>query len=468
MTVSPLPSPLSERRLVTCREYGQINDVAPHEVLGPEGRLSLAPGVLGHYVKADFKNNQMRLSALGVTGLVPLTDRIALQVTPRFPLRNLTQMVTACGYIPTALNALREYRQTDDWNHWLLDVMADGLLAGLDTIRANGLLRTYVRRTEVSSYPHGRIDMTATMLRLAARGIRHQAQYSWFERTVDNAPNRCLKSAVLTLHTTYVDGERRHGTQTRISRLGDAMRVLADVTTETRPHSLDDAEVRGSRPLPATRAYYRPVLDLAVAILSGRGISLDPSKVGVSLPSLLVKTEDLFEEYVRLSLQRILSSDTRITVLDGNKDPGRLPLYEEVPEIRRDSLPAYISTFGMGPLAHAQPDLVFRATDGSHPLVAEVKYTAVSGDAERSEMEQAMVYAVRYGSPIAMTVHPKRANTTKGLHLSGRIGSLLVMHYRVDLGATDLQAEMLEMAQVITALCVAPAADSQQPNRLPA
>jgi 5-methylcytosine-specific restriction enzyme subunit McrC len=165
---------IQRRKVVTATEYGLIN-VDPAEVIGQDGKLALTPGVLGKYIRAEFIKGELQLSTKGITGLIPLTDRIAVQVRPRFPLRNLTYMVSMCGYTPTVLSALREYTSTDQFDDWMLDVMADALLAAFETITLNGLLRTYHRRTEVSSYPHGRIDTTATMLQITSRGVNHLA-----------------------------------------------------------------------------------------------------------------------------------------------------------------------------------------------------------------------------------------------------------------------------------------------------
>ncbi|MFI6686281.1 McrC family protein [Streptomyces sp. NPDC050485] len=455
MTDAPLQRLTApDRRIIPCREYGPIQ-VNSRDVLGPDGRLAIAPGVLGRYVRADFKDSELRLAAKGVTGLIPLTDRITIQVQPRFPLQNLTHMVSVCGYSPTALSALREYKATDRWSEWLLDVMADGLLAAMNTISLNGLFRTYHSRTETSSHPHGRINTTATILRYAAQGINHRAQYSWFERTIDNPLNRCLKSAIAFLCAHYVHAPRNRAIRERIARLSEAMRVLHDVTLESRPLSLNDPQVRGARPLPESRSYYRPALELALAILTGQGISLDAHGGDVSLPSLLVKTEDLFEQFVRLSLQRALSGHSKLAVLDGNQAPGRLSLYETVPETTRAKLPEYEVPTLRGSAPKAEPDVVFRMEDETHPLVADVKYTNVRDYADRSEVEQIVLYGLRYRSPVVMTIHPKRADSKKGLHVVGRIGSVMVAQYRIDLGTDDLEAEMAEMAGRISELIAA-------------
>ncbi|MFB9194655.1 McrC family protein [Actinomadura verrucosospora] len=439
------------RVVIPCKEYGPI-DVSSADVLGPDGRLLLTPQVLNKYVEADFVDGGLRLSAKGYSGLIPLTERIAIQVRPRFPLRNLTHMVAVCGYVPTMLSALRDYEATNQWNDWLLDVMADGLLAALDTISLNGLLRTYRRRTEAGSYPHGRINMTGSVLRYASQGINHKAEYSWFERTADNPPNRCLKSAVALLHSRYVNAPREKGIRERIARLAEAMRLLNDVSFESHAFSLDDPQVRGTVPLPETRAYYRPALELAVAILTKRGISLDVDKGRVSMPTLLVKTENLFEEFVRISLQENFSAYPTLSVLDGNREPGKAKLYEALTDTERTTLPVHEKPAVSGKEPDANPDIVFRMNDGAHPLIADVKYSNVKGYADRSEVEQVVLYGHRYRSPVTMTIHPRRSESKKGLYIAGRIGSTIVAQYRVDLGASNLEAEMNEMAKQISGL----------------
>jgi len=439
----------STREVVSCVEYGTI-PVDSSQLLSPGGKLRLLPGVLDHYVRADFKDGALRLVALGFCGLIPLTDDIAVQVNPRFPVKNLTRMVRACGYAPTALSALRGYARGEEWDDWLLDVLADALLGAVETIAQRGLLRVYQQRREVSSFPHGRIDTNATMLRLAARGVRHQAEYSWFERTVDTASNRVIKGALAVLHARCLRGARRKQSRLRIARLASALYLFRDVPTERYPDSLDDATVRGERPLPETRDYYRPALDVSVMVLSGKGIDLDAYQGSLMLPSLLVKTEDLFESYVRLRLQTTFTPGSDVELLDGN-GTGRLPLYEPLSRVDQALVAALAQIVGTSG-AHAEPDLVFRSRDGTYPLVADVKYTELSPHTKRSEVEQVMLYGQRYRSPIVMTVHPKADGLTGGLHLAGKIGSSLVTQYRVDLAAEDLDAEIEQIATAIRAL----------------
>lgn len=438
--VPPIP------QVLEAREYGVI-PVAPGQLLTGDGRLTLRPGVLNHYVRVAFKADRVQLYALGFVGLIQITDEVIVQVRPRFPVRNLTLMVEACGYLPCAIETLRQYQANVPRKEWIDDVLADSFLDAFDRISLYGLLKTYRRQSEDGSFPHGRINVKGSMSRYAARGINHRVEYSWFERTADNPPNRCLKSAALLLHSRYVHAERRSGVRTRLGRIGNVLRALRDVEADP---SLDDPQVRGYAALPESRSYYRPALDLAVAILNDSGINLDNDAGSVTLPSLLIKTEALFEDFVRTELTQLLGDEPGLSVLDGNKEPGRLPLYEELDRAELLALPPHQTPRADNP--RANPDLVFKLDDGSYPLIADLKYTEVSEYAERSSVEQVIVYAVRYRSPIALTIHPRTAGATKGLHVAGRIGSIVTAHYRVDLGAADLRAEMREMAKTLSLL----------------
>jgi 5-methylcytosine-specific restriction enzyme subunit McrC len=174
----------------------------------------------------------------------------------------------------------------------------------------------------------------------------------------------------------------------------------------------------------------------------------------MSVGSLLVKTEDLFESFVRLSLQRVLADHPELVVLDGNIEPGRRSLYGPLAPDEAESLPDH-RPVPAGNVHTTTPDILFTRSGGSVPLVADVKYTNVTRYAERDELEQVMLYGVRYASPVALTIHPRRKNADAGLVIAGRIGPMLIAQYRVDLAADDLDSEMATMAYTLAELIAA-------------
>ena len=87
----------------------------------------------------------------------------------------------------------------------------------------------------------------------------------------------------------------------------------------------------GLSPLPDSRAYYRPVLDLSILIVRGVGIALDIGGADVQMGSLLVDTNKLFEKFVRVSLAKhARANQWPVDVLDGNTE-GKVDLYD-IPE----------------------------------------------------------------------------------------------------------------------------------------
>jgi 5-methylcytosine-specific restriction enzyme subunit McrC len=272
---------------------------------------------------------------------------------------------------------------------------------------------------------------------------------------------------VIHEHLTKARSQPRKGDRAKLSRLSGQLHAFAEVADDPHYRFLDDPQVLGLVPLPDSRAYYRPVLDLSMLILQGVGIALELGGSDVQLSSLLVDTNKLFENFVRVSLSKHAARHGwPVEVLDGNGD-GKIDLYD-VP----DPAPA---PFGipMAALAErdpgkAQPDVVLKALGGAFVLIAEVKNTIHGAKAdtetlpERGEVEQAVTYAVRYNLPFTLLIHPW-INGAKGLLYVGRVRSVDVYDYRLDLSSEEhTDASLTDMARVVAGL--AGIAQAQMPN----
>ncbi|PPH08590.1 hypothetical protein C5C36_16200 [Rathayibacter sp. AY1G1] len=440
-------------RLRECSEYGFVS-VDRDEILSSEGKLDIYDSVAKlNAFTVDFKGSDLRLQAGGIVGIVPINDQIVLRITPRTPMSNLTRMVQRSGFEVSALDALRTYATAATVSDWVLDIYADALIRHCEEIRNRGLYRTYVRKTDAGSRPRGHLEIPNTVRHFAARGITTKAEFSWFERTTDNAYNRCLKAALTTLHRRYV-GPRRGltGSQRRVRLLASLLRTFTDVEADPQQRYFADPVVTGLAEPPASRTYYREPLRLAVAILTDRGISLDEGAGDVKLPSMLLNMGDLFEAYVRTTLHRIATDRSwPVRVLDGNKD-GKRPLYRSsnIPLVLDgEDFPAVVETEKS---PNATPDIVFRRDDGTVPLIAELKNTLMKGLPERTEVNQAVTYATLYGTTSVLLVHPKTDQHAGGLHLIGDVGAVSVFDYRYDLAAVDLDAEDQRFARQVGAL----------------
>lgn len=437
--------------IISCEEYGHVW-VDPASLIGASRELILDSDVDGRNAfSVDFFKGKMRVRASSLVGVIPLNDHVVLKVRPRVPIANLTKMVHETGHRPEVLRAFREYRGGGSATRWIMDMYAEAFLDHVDEVLNLGIYRTYQRQASDGSFPHGRINFNRTIGRHAARGIQHRVAFEWFERIVDNAPNQCLKLALICVHRHLTTGPLAKGHRSMLQRVTGQVAAFDDVSMVDATQLLQDPDINALRPLPDTRAYYRGAIDVALMIIKRLGVSLEKEGRDVRLPSMLIEMNTLFESYIRTTLQREASSlGWPVEVLDGNKDGSR-PLYR-----KRDPLPAPLGTSlgamfeGQG--AIATPDIVFRLPGGDVPLVAEVKNIAKGGVLpERSEVNQAVTYAVRYGLKSVLLIRPLKSGTA-GLIYCGTIGDVDVFDYKVNLGAPDLDSAAADLAAAVGSL----------------
>lgn len=418
------------------REY-ELVDV-PFEQLMRDGQLDLLPAIAtSDYFSIVYTKASLRLQARGFIGLIPLNERVEIDVAPRVPIHNLAHVLHVGGFAPRVLeDATRVYDREDESMPSLRDVFAESLLDALDPIGTLGSLRDYRQRTERTSSPRGRVLLAARETQMAAIGASAHVRATWFERTADNAPNRCLK---LVLRLLAVEYARRGRDRRRIlRRINIAYRLFHGAALDTRMTFISDPVVAGLRPLPALRAYYRPALDLALMILSRSSVALDRPGSSVTLPSMVLNLDDVFEGYARAALGAQMAQLTsRFVVEDGNGG-GRKALFD-APASRQ-----------------ANPDIVVRDRDtGETPVVMDVKYKPAKKPPDRDDLNQVIAYAASYRAPRVVVVQPKAHGKDRvGLHRLGAMGRLEAFQYVIDLESSDLPGEAGAFARAVHELAV--------------
>lgn len=443
----------SQIEVIPCEEYGEVA-VDPALLLGPDGKLNVNEEIRKKDAyRVSFAKGQMRFTASSYVGVIPLNEHVVLKVSPRVPIANLTRMVQETGHPVYPLLAFRDYRGHGTADDWAMDLYAETLIDYVDEVLDNGVYRQYTTRTGAGGYPRGRIDFQRTVSQFAARGIPNQAAYSWHERTTDIPANQCLKAALEQVHAHLTRGVFSKGYGALLARLANQLHAFQDIRLDDYPGMpfLRDPEVTGLRPLPEPRFYYRPALDLALQILSGQGFSLDLGGEDVRLGSLLIEMNDLFENYVRTVLQQQARSRRwPVRVLD---QEGAVRLYQPPPV---NPAPFGEPMLAIGPdvKADATPDIVFQMpNNGPVYLVGEVKNTAKGGVLpERSEVNQAVTYAARYGLDKTLVVRPKSKAGKPGLTYAGRIGGVDVYDYKYNLGNPDMEETASGFADAVAAL----------------
>jgi 5-methylcytosine-specific restriction enzyme subunit McrC len=349
----------------------------------------------------------------------------------------LTSLLRVSGYVPSSLGAERPYAADPAWNESLVDLFAGWLAAPVDIIASEGLLLLYEQREEATSFPRGRVLAGATLTQLRPRGIRHQAVSSWFARSADSPANRCLKYAIWFIAGRLaILGSRTASRRRLLQRLGALYELFSSVPLEHSLSFLGDPLVTGARATPSLRHYYRPALDLAMAIVRRYAVDVEVTRRGVDLPSMVLDMDSIFESYLRNTLQAEAGrAGGGVDVLDGNA-VGKKPLFDDPPS------------------ENATPDIVFSRGGHRWPLVIEVKNVPVKGNSSRGAIEQAVTYAAAYRCNRVVLAHPRARNQDEaGLRLQGRIGDLAVYQYVFDLEAADLLAEESKFADSMFDLC---------------
>ncbi len=401
--------------------------------------LDFDPKVTGHdYFSVQLRGTSLLVQARGFVGLIPLNERVALEVVPRVPIGNLARLLRIAGFATRTLEgAAQMYDREQHELPSLRDFLATALVAELGPIEAYGRMREYRERTERTAAPRGRFLMGAPETQMAAIGASTQVRASWFERTADTAANRCLKLAVWLLANDYAHAGRLSGEQRwLVRRLNALYQLFEDAELDPYLKFLSDPFVTGVQPLPATRVYYRAALDVALTIVSRSSVALEQRGLDVRLPSLILDLGEVFEGYVRGVLtEQISEGDTDLVVEDGNAQ-GKKPLFDERPSVE------------------ATPDIVMRDNASKYVLVVlDAKYKPANGKPDRDDLNQIITYAASFRSPRVVVVQPRSHDSDHaGLTQLGTMGRLKVFQYVINLGSADLVREEKAFGHAITQL----------------
>jgi 5-methylcytosine-specific restriction enzyme subunit McrC len=421
-------------------EYENIK--VPISDLLVAGELDLYPDIVAHnWFDISLKRRELLVRASGFVGLIPLNDRVVLNVRPRVPITNLGRMLEVSKRSPVAIaRYLRNYELEPHNQPELLDLLTDAFLDHLAPIEARGVHREYVRLERQTSSPRGRILQHQT-LSLHSRGPKHRVVVSTFDRTVDTPLNRCLKLTLWMLALTYSRMPIRKGLRNRLARLSTAIRTFDGAQLDSSLEFLADEAVRDPAKIPPLRDYYRFPLELALMFIQDMSLALDRrTSHGLRFGSLLLDMNRLFEHYIRNALGARLGEIGSLRAEDGNsigEGFGGKLFFDEPPS------------------EPAAPDIVVKGAAGPPVAIIDVKYKPVSGDPDRDDLNQVIAYGASYATPSVCVVQPSRKGSS-GLRRLGTIGGLSVFQYEFDLATPDLEQQELQLAKAINGLDTTP------------
>lgn len=413
------------RRVITLPSRGFMD--LPITDLIVDGKLDIYPHVeeLG-LLFLHLRRNMLTLTAGPFIGLIPLTPTVSIDVKPKLPISNFARVLDAArGSLSAITGVDRLYLSNDLASNSVLEFMAANLLDALRPVHENGLLKDYVRVSETTGSPRGRIDLSSTMTRTWSQGLKHKVVAQRFEQTSDIPVNRLIKTALRTsLARIRPQSDKARELIVALNRaFFDLPSGIGDMTAR----DFDVAKhMLMAKLLPDTRAYYGRALEIAIMIMSNRGIALQDQGSDVMLDSFIVNFETMFEDYLRRVLQ-MRADPAQIRVRDGNHE-GKKSLFDD----KKDP--------------PAQPDIVVSSIATGRKIIAEVKYKEKP---KREDYNQAITYAVTYRTDRSILVHQNAPGAPKGLKHIGTMNGIVLDAYAFDLGNEDLDAEEAAFADLI-------------------
>ena len=405
----------------------------PIDAVFKDGWFDVLPDVQGHdYFDIKFRRDRLTITAGKYVGLVPLNDRVFIQVEPKMPITNMLAVLSAVSGDIVELKALeREYRTANAAPPHIFAAIVSAFLAILRCIEVEGLRKQYKEITEEGVFLKGQVRFGDSAQRFWSRGVRHAAVCRFFDLSSDVVENRLLRYACHTLLAHHRASGVLKASAREAAHFEEAF-AQSGVRLE-----YPDERYAAIAHLHEARPSYRRAIRLAQLVISGRGVELPTPGSEVALPSFLVNMETLFEKYMRHVLSHRLDG---ADVLDGNKN-GAKSLFDD------KSSPS------------ANPDVVIRKPS-CHVVIGEVKYKTVEG---RDDVNQVLAYSLSYRAPVIVLILPAESVTGRGLSEVGNVGNVRVCRYRFNLAAADLELEEREFGEIIAGLLPPIAANGGAP-----
>jgi 5-methylcytosine-specific restriction enzyme subunit McrC len=262
---------------------------------------------------------------------------------------------------------------------------------------------------------------------------------SSFRRTPDFGPNRLLRHALEKLLARY-SGINEQNQRVRTLRLRKALLRLGDVQKASASDLTPQAIARYMRQLPTHHEHYVDAFMVAHLIAYDLGLSIRKAGGVAILPSILIDMASVFESYMRRVLADGFADDPAIRVKDGNREGSggaKLLLYDPIQAGFKNP--------------DVTPDIVIEVNE-IPALVIDAKYKPAPKLPDRSDVNQVLVYGVRYATPRVMLLHAGRASDRALTELCGSIGGYEIYNGMVDLNAVSIADEERAFVASVRAL----------------
>ena len=397
--------------IIECEEFKELS--LRLSSLMENGELKIDERIASKgYLAATMSGGQIALRTTRFVGTIPVTPNLAIKVTPRASIANLSYMLVRSGVIPTAISGFsRGYLPRFVSTTNVEKIYGRSLVDGTKSIAKRGFMKAYVKNANTPPW-RGRFMASETVKRHASKGVRyhHVFDHSTLSSTV--IENIGIKEALKQVRRWYVANDKKNPIIKEIDVLLHDLWSVID--WDGRKADLVSELGRKVRSVSPQLAHYRDPLWSAFLILQSLlpEVSFDGY---VRLDSLIVDVSAVFEAFIRRELSdRLLKHG--YFVEDGNKRPGNF----------------FVD--GGGFTVH--PDIVIRK-DGITVALIDAKYKTDPKEQDRYE-----VLSFMDAMNVAVGGFVCPAN---GVDTSRYLGSTAtgkkMFGFRYDLAAHDADAE---------------------------
>jgi len=416
-------------KIIEVTERSSI-DLPLSDLLHDGGKLKLRADLLGKgLVEVKQSGNALKLQINGIVGRIPITDRLTLDVKPKFPVSNLNRMIYASrGELTNPFFLDRPYQKIRTRDYLPVPLIRS-FSAAIRELIGFGLYREYQRET-VSGSPKPRINFIKTQQRYWSRLNPTMAVMERFRFTNDNVPNQVIKLAANK--ALSISKGSSHLSQC-VPVLAEGLRQLENVKSLNQASLVQELRYIHSM-VPSTRRDYARALEQALEIIRHVDISLDTSRDGMSLESYVISLDDVFEQYIRSVISELPDIGFgRVATVDGNLKRHQKKLFIDN---RRYEI---------------KPDLIVKDSRGVR-IIGDVKYKIKPKEEDRYQI---ISHSLSYEATRAILIYPKLPSAkVSGLQRLGFIGvkkALEVFEYYFDLD-NNLDVEEAALRSILSNL----------------
>lgn len=377
-------------------------------------------------VRVSQGREHMVLQIGGVIGRLPITESLALDISPKFPISNLARLLALSDQSLDRKVGVERLYDFTEWSGFLPELLLRSFATELSAMKMEGTHRDYRRATR-EDIPRPKLNFRRSEQKFWGRGIATRAIVEGFEFTLDNPTNRIIKAA-LRRAIPLATGE---GTmRTELSVFAEAMQAYGFVSDVPRSN-VDRLFASAITELPGFKPHHRNALWIARELINRSSEVLEFADKRLSLPSYLINLDRVFESYLRNVLRVKLGAiEPSPEVQDGNLKGFTKPLLNDSDRFV------------------VMPDILVFGANGERPeLVADVKYKTKPKEEDRYQI---ITHSLSHQCRRAMLIYPKRKGGPTGLVRLGEIGPAAfpidLFEYHFDLNA-DLEAEEDDFAK---------------------